>query len=259
MAIQTLTVVKIGGNIVDSASALNDFIKKFSALPSPKILIHGGGKLATRLSEQMGIETTMIDGRRVTDAATLRVVVMVYAGEVNKTITAKLQGEGVNAWGITGADGACIRAVKRVGAEHDYGFVGDIPAQGVNKEALLMLLNNCYTPVIAPISMTSEGQLLNTNADTIAQSVAVAMSEHYDTVLVYMFEKSGVLLDLNDEASCINTITPSYYAELKAQKVIAAGMIPKLDNAFVAINQGVSSVRICKTLENESGTKIKLY
>lgn len=262
---QQLYIVKIGGNIVDDEAALSSFLHAFSKIEAPKILVHGGGKLATRLAEAMGVQQQMVDGRRITDAETLKIVTMVYAGYINKNIVAQLQQNGCNAIGISGADGNAILAHKRVkndeaGVSIDYGFVGDVDA--VNASFIQNLLEQQLTPVIAPISHNAEGQLLNTNADTIAQETATAMSAIYNTTLIYSFEKSGVLLDTNDENSVIKEIRPGYYRELKMNKLIFAGMIPKLDNAFSAINKGVTKVIIGKAnhlnelIQGSSGTTI---
>lgn len=238
---KTLFIIKIGGNIVDDETALEIFLQSFAAISSPKILVHGGGKLATRVAEAMGIQQQMIEGRRITDAETLKIVTMVYAGFINKNIVSKLQFHHNNAIGITGADGNAILAHKRI-SKTDYGFAGDVDA--VNIDFFLQLLENGFVPVIAPITHNGEGQLLNTNADTMAQTIATALSKEYDTTLIYSFEKSGVLLDVADESSCISVLTPDYYATLKEKQLIFAGMIPKLDNAFAAIHAGVKKVII---------------
>ncbi|HVY75840.1 MAG TPA: acetylglutamate kinase [Puia sp.] len=257
---EDLYVIKIGGNIVDSDAALRDFLKKFAAVKGHKILVHGGGKLATRLAEQMGIPQQMVDGRRITDAETLKVVTMVYAGYINKNIVAQLQALDCNAAGICGADGNAILAHKRTSSSTDYGFAGDIDE--VNTGLLGGLLNQGLSLVVAPITHDGQGQLLNTNADTIAQELARAMSRSFHVRLVYSFEKAGVLLDVEDERSVIHSINPSYYEELKASKKIFAGMIPKLDNAFAALSQGVKKVIIGKgeeleeLLSGKSGTTI---
>ncbi len=238
----TLHVVKIGGNIIDDEVKLASFLHSFAALEGRKILVHGGGKLATKLAAQLGIEQTLVDGRRITDAETLKIVTMVYAGYINKNIVADLQAKGCRAIGLTGADGGMIRAHKRTNAAIDYGFVGDI--DGVNTAFIKDLLEQGTAIIAAPITDDGKGQLLNTNADTIAQEIAKAMSAEYKVVLIYSFEKSGVLLDVNDNSSIISTITPSYYAELKSKELIFAGMLPKLDNAFAALQNGVSKVII---------------
>jgi acetylglutamate kinase len=244
---EQLYVIKIGGNIVDDEKLLSQFLHAFAQLEGNRILIHGGGKLATRMAETMGIKQQLVDGRRVTDEATLRIVTMVYAGYINKNMVAQLQGMEVNALGLTGADGNLIKAHKRnklnsSGESIDYGFVGDVDF--VNSGLLDDLLQKNTVPVIAPITHDGTGQLLNTNADTIAQSIATSLSHLYKTILVYSFEKAGVLLDVNDESSVINKIDSTYYKELKEKQLIYAGMIPKLENAFLAISKGVDKVII---------------
>lgn len=239
---EPLYIIKISGNIIDDEQRLDAFLKQFAQLEGKKILVHGGGKLATKMAEQMAIPQQMIDGRRITDADTLRIVTMVYAGYINKQIVAKLQSMGTNALGITGADGNAILAYKRQHATIDYGFVGDIDM--VNANLFDQLLQQNTTVIIAPITHDAKGQLLNTNADTIAQEIAKALSVQYQTNLVYSFEKKGVLTDVDDETSVINTLDRKNYELLKSAGKIFAGMIPKLDNAFAAIEAGVSKVII---------------
>jgi acetylglutamate kinase len=257
---EKLYVIKIGGNIIDDEAALSGFLHDFAQIRERKILVHGGGKLATKLSAQLGIEQKLVDGRRITDAETLRIVTMVYAGYINKNIVAKLQAHHCNAVGICGADGDAILAHKRSHPIIDYGFVGDVDS--VNVQLLCNLLEQAMAIVFAPITHDQKGQLLNTNADTIAQELARALSGHYDVGLVYSFEKSGVLLDANDESTVIPEITAAYYQQLKAKQKIFAGMIPKLDNAFSALNSGVNKVIIGKAdhllalINGEQGTVI---
>jgi acetylglutamate kinase len=262
---EKLYIIKIGGNVVDDESALAQFLHNFASIQANKILVHGGGKLATRIAEAMGIQQQLVEGRRITDAETLKIVTMVYAGYINKNIVAQLQQHQCNAIGLSGADGNAIIAHKRnktdaLGKAVDFGFVGDVDA--VNANFIHQLIAQGNTPVMAPITHNGAGQLLNTNADTIAQETAVAMAKLYETVLIYSFEKSGVLLDTNEEDSVIKALTPAYYATLKEQEVIYAGMIPKLDNAFAAINKGVSKVIIGKAaqlnllIQQQSGTTI---
>ena len=241
-----LFVVKIGGNIIDDEAKLSSFLQSFALLEGKKILVHGGGKLATRIAEAMGIQQQMVDGRRITDAETLKIVTMVYAGFINKNIVVQLQSFNCNATGLSGADGNIIKAHKR-SAAIDYGYVGDIDE--VNAELLHALLQINDALVLAPITHDGNGQLLNTNADTIAQEVAKAMSKLYDLDLIYSFEKAGVLLDVNDDASVIPLINPVKYEQLKAQGKIFAGMLPKLDNAFAAVFSGVHKVIIGKAEE----------
>jgi len=264
--VEKLFVIKIGGNIIDDGEKLNQFLQSFSSIKSSKILVHGGGKLATKLAKQLGVEQQMIDGRRITDAETLKIVTMVYAGSINKNIVAKLQSHQCNAIGLSGADGNCIISHKRgtnssLGAKGvDYGFVGDVDT--VNASLLKSLLDQSIAVVLAPITVDTNGQLLNTNADTIAQETAKALSKLYDVELIYSFEKSGVLLDVSDESSVIRTIDPSSYQKLKEEKKIFEGMIPKLDNAFAALQSGVAKVIIGKAEEldqlisGNSGTSI---
>jgi acetylglutamate kinase len=239
---QQLTIVKIGGNCIDDSAALETFLRDFSAVAGDKILVHGGGKIATQMSERLGIPTTMLDGRRVTDAATLEVVTMVYGGLVNKTIVAQLQARDCNAIGMTGADANIITARQRSTEPVDYGFAGDV--ESVNTTALLALLEAGLTPVVAPLTHDCEGTLLNTNADTMASALAVALAQYRDVRLIYCFEKRGVLADVNDETSALAQLSRSEYADLKERGVVAKGMIPKLDNAFAALEAGVPAVTI---------------
>ncbi len=239
---EPLYIIKISGNIIDDEQRLDSFLQQFALLQGKKILIHGGGKLATKMADQLNIPQQMIEGRRITDADTLRIVTMVYAGYINKNIVAKLQQYGSNAIGLTGADGNCILAHKRQHVSIDYGYVGDIDT--VNKTLLYQLLEQNATIVLAPITHDGNGQLLNTNADTIAQEIAKALSSLYQTILIYSFEKKGVLLDINDESSVITSLSKESYQLLKSEEKIFAGMIPKLDNAFAAIDAGVGKVII---------------
>lgn len=255
-----LYVIKIGGNIIDDEEKLAAFLKAFASFDAEKILVHGGGKLATKLAEQTGVKQQMVDGRRITDAETLKIVTMVYAGLINKDLVAQLQAAGCNAIGLSGADGNAITAHKRVVKEIDYGFAGDVDK--VNAGFLHNLLQQGTSPVIAPITHDGNGQLLNTNADTIAQETAKALSSFYDVELIYSFEKAGVLLNAEDEASVISEITPEKFHELKEKQLVFAGMIPKLDNAFAALNNGVKKVVIGKAenlvelLNGSTGTSI---
>lgn len=257
---ETLYVVKIGGNIIDDEHLLSSFLKKFAAIKNKKILIHGGGKLATRMAERMGVPQQLIDGRRLTDAETLKIVTMVYAGYINKNVIARLQSLQCNSVGITGADGNSILSHKREKAGTDYGFAGDI--DHVDTSWFIQLLLNGKTPVVAPITHDGKGQLLNTNADTMAQEIAKSLSSFFDVVLIYSFEKPGVLKDVDNENSVIEKLHLGYYKELKETEKIFAGMIPKLDNAFKAIDAGVQKVIIGKGQEldmlitGNSGTTI---
>ena len=242
-------VVKIGGNIIDREDDLEAFLKMFAAIQQPKILIHGGGKLATELAADLGIEQKLVDGRRFTDAATLKVVTMVYGGFINKNIVAKLQANNCNAIGLSGADANLISADKRILKNLDYGFVGDIKKAGVNISILKMLLDINLTPVIAPITHNNKGQLLNTNADSIANEIATAISSEYDVQLIYCFNKKGILSNIHDENSVIKGITKESAEILKAEKIINEGMIPKIDNAFQALAGGVKKVSLGHALE----------
>jgi len=256
MAEDTITVVKIGGNIVDNPEALSRFVKDFASLPGRKILIHGGGKEATRLSTRLEIPTTMIEGRRVTSRDTLDVVTMVYAGLVNKRIVSMLQAAGCNALGLSGADGNAIRATRRPATPINYGFVGDIAPEGVNTQLISTLLNAGFTPVYCAVTHDGNGTLLNCNADTIASSVAIGASSIAPTDLIYCFEQPGVMRDIDRPDSLIPSITPETYAALRAEGVVNKGMIPKLDNSFHAIQAGVRSVIIkhAANLTNQTGT-----
>ena len=242
-----LYIIKIGGNIIDDEIKLLSFLKDFSLIKEKKILIHGGGKLATKVAEQLNIPQQMVDGRRITDAETLKVITMVYAGYINKNITALLQANKCNAIGLSGADGNLIKSHKRVHRTTDFGFVGDVDT--INSDWLNKLLNENLVPVIAPLSHDKKGQLLNTNADTIAQEIAKSMANKYSVTLIYSFEKKGVLQNADDENSVLNKINSSSYKELKEKKIIHSGMIPKLDNAFAALESGVKNVVIGKAEE----------
>jgi acetylglutamate kinase len=268
--VKQLTVVKIGGNVIDHPEKLYSFLKDFSALEGLKILVHGGGKIATQLSDELGVKAKLIEGRRITDVDTLRIVTMVYAGLINKNIVARLQGFHCNAIGLSGADGNLIKAVKRpVKVDSsgdlvtDYGFVGDLNNQSVDSTQMEKLLQAGLIPVLSAITHDGKGQLLNTNADTISSAIAVAMSKLYNTRLVYCFEKKGVLTDLLNENSLIRELDLQSYNQLKADRVIFEGMIPKLDNAFKAIDNGVKEVFIGKSDElgcinkNAFGTRLR--
>lgn len=237
-------VVKVGGNVIDNPALLDTFLADFAKVPGRKVLIHGGGKIATRIGDKLGIESKYLNGRRITDAETVDVVTMVYGGLVNKQIVAKLQASGANAIGLTGADANIIPAVKRPVKDVDYGFVGDIPAGTVQTAPLQLLLDAGLTPVLSPLTHDGKGQILNTNADTIASSVAVALASHYDVRLVFCFEKKGVLRDANDDDSVINLINQNVYRELLAAGALSDGILPKLENAFAAIGNGVKEVLI---------------
>ena len=239
-----LTVIKIGGVIIERAADLHVFLRQFAETPGAKLLVHGGGKGASDLLHALHLTPQLVHGRRVTDAATLDVVTMFYAGKTNKQLVAALHPMGVNALGLSGADGNAIRAVKRPVHEVDYGFVGDLTEHSVNVPLLWQLLAGGITPVLCAITHDGLGQLLNTNADTIAAAVATALAPHFTVSLHYCFEKKGVLLDVNNDESVIAQLTPNDYARLKQQGIIADGMLPKLDNAFAALAAGVDTVII---------------
>jgi acetylglutamate kinase len=239
-----LTIYKIGGGIIDDAAELSKFLELLAQTPGLKILVHGGGKGATTMMRELGLTPQLINGRRITDAATLDIVTMFYAGKTNKQVVAELQSLKVNALGLSGADGNVIQGVKRPVKDIDYGFVGDLTPASVNAALLQQLIAAGITPVLCPIIHDGHGQLLNTNADTIASAVAVALADSFDVTLHYCFEKNGVLRDVNDDKSVILEINGASYAELKQQGVIADGMLPKLENAFAALNQGVTKVVI---------------
>lgn len=249
---KSLSIVKIGGNIIDDATELNHFLKDFSKIEGFKILVHGGGKSATKMAQSSGLTAQMIDGRRVTDAAMLEVVVMIYAGQINKNVVAQLQANGCNAMGFSGADGNLIQSEKRNHPTIDYGFVGDV--QKVNSSLLEILIVNGIVPVFCAITHDKNGQLLNTNADTIASELAIATSTIFDVTLNYCFEKPGVLFDADDETSVIENITQDQFSKLKSAKAIHSGMIPKLENCFNSLSKGVQKIKIGhhRMLKNEN-------
>jgi len=215
---QPLIIIKIGGNIVDDEQILASFLKNFASIEGKKILVHGGGKIATRIGDSLGIKSKYVEGRRITDAETIDLVTMVYGGLINKKIVAQLQALGLNAIGVTGADANLIPASKRPVTDIDYGFVGDVKSSQLTAKAWKLLLDNSLIPVVAPLTHDGEGHLLNTNADTIAQEIAKALSSEYDVQLIYSFEKAGVLLDANDNRSVIKKIDPTSFVKLKAEK-----------------------------------------
>lgn len=239
-----LFVIKIGGNVIDNEEALQSFLKDFAQVKGHKVLVHGGGKVASRIGEQLGVQANYINGRRITDDATIDIVTMVYGGLVNKKIVATLQSFNCNAIGLTGADGNIIPATKRPVKDIDYGWAGDINSTTVNAERLKILLDNNLVPVFAPLTHDGRGHILNTNADTIASSLAVALSSFYNVRLIYCFEKKGVLENIDDESSVINFIDKEKYQQLISEDKLFAGILPKIDNAFDAINAGVNEVLI---------------
>ncbi|WP_035678560.1 acetylglutamate kinase [Flavobacterium limnosediminis] len=255
-----ITVMKIGGNVIDDASALTEVLTAFSKFEGAKILVHGGGKEASKLAEKLGLLPQMVDGRRITDAPMLDVVVMTYAGLLNKKIVAKLNAFGTTAVGFSGADGNLILSKKRKIGVVDYGFAGDIVS--VNHQLLVTLLNNNITPVCCAITHDGNGQLLNTNADTIASELASALADFYDVELCYCFEKKGVLMNSEDEHSVIEILTEETYDDLLKTSTIHSGMIPKLDNCFAALKKGVKTVTIGHHSlignKNSNHTKVQL-
>ncbi|WP_149274652.1 acetylglutamate kinase [Pareuzebyella sediminis] len=239
---RSLSIVKIGGNVIENETELERFLHYFSKVEDPKILVHGGGKLATQVLQRLGIEPKMVGGRRITDAESLDVITMVYGGLTNKNIVARLQANGCNAIGLSGADGDTIQAHKRPVNEIDYGFAGDV--DGINEGLLSHLLTLGLVPVFCALTHDGKGQLLNTNADTIASEVAIGLSELYDTTLYFCFEKKGVLMDVTDEDSVIEYIDSKIYTDLLNQGIIADGMLPKLTNCFHALRHRVTKVCI---------------
>jgi acetylglutamate kinase len=257
---EKLSIVKIGGNIIEDKSSLKDFLKLFSKLGGKKILVHGGGKLATQMASKLGVVSKMINGRRITDAETLEVITMVYGGLVNKNVVAQLQSLNINAIGLTGADANSIISDKRPIKEVDFGFVGDV--KKVAHNSIDKLIQADFTPVFCAITHDGNGQLLNTNADTIASQVAVGMSNLYETSMYYCFELNGVLKNINDKNSVIKHIDSKVYKDLLNEGIIADGMLPKLENCFDALNNGVKTINMGNTSmltkENDNFTKITL-
>lgn len=254
-----LTIIKVGGKIVENSESLNSLLKDFAAVEGKKLLVHGGGRSATQMAARLGVETKMVDGRRITDEAMLEVVTMVYGGLVNKRIVAGLQALGIDAVGLTGADMNIVLSDKRKVSAVDYGWVGDV--KRVNAEAVATLIESGCCPVVAPLTHDGCGHMLNTNADTMAGEMAKAMVAHYDVTLMFCFEKPGVLADENDDSSLIPTITPAVLDDLKCRGVVSGGMIPKLDNAIACVSAGVESVVITQAdriADPYAGTKICL-
>lgn len=254
-----LTIIKVGGKIVENSESLNSLLKDFAAVEGKKLLVHGGGRSATQMAARLGVETKMVDGRRITDEAMLEVVTMVYGGLVNKRIVAGLQALGIDAVGLIGADMNIVLSDKRKVSAVDYGWVGDV--KRVNAEAVATLIESGCCPVVAPLTHDGCGHLLNTNADTMAGEMAKAMAAHYDVTLMFCFEKPGVLADENDDSSLIPTITPAVLDDLKRRGVVSGGMIPKLDNAIACVSAGVESVVITQAdriADPYAGTKICL-
>ncbi|MBD0832917.1 acetylglutamate kinase [Aestuariibaculum sediminum] len=257
---EKLSIVKIGGNIIEDASALQAFLKLFANLKGKKILVHGGGKRATHIASKLGIESKMVNGRRITDAETLEVITMVYGGLVNKNVVARLQALNINAIGLTGADANSITSDRRPVKDIDFGFVGDV--KSVDSHSVNKLIEANFTPVFCAITHDGNGQLLNTNADTITSQIAIGMSELYETSIYYCFELNGVLEDINDKNSVIKHIDTKLYKALLEQGIIADGMLPKMENCFDALNHGVSNINMGNTSmltqENDNFTTITL-
>ena len=259
---EILTIVKVGGAVVENELQLSQLLKDFSAIEGRKVLVHGGGRKATKMAERLGIETQMVNGRRITDSDMLEVVTMVYGGLVNKNLVARLQANGINALGLTGADANAIRSHKRPpvvvdGSPVDYGFVGDVDAADGNM--LSRLIEAGITPVMAPLTHDGEGHILNTNADTIASETAKALADIYDVTLIFSFEKKGVLSNPDDDESVIPTITRTLFNKYKADGTISGGMLPKIENALAAVEAGVSRVIItlATAIDGHHGTVIE--
>ena len=261
---QKLTIVKVGGAVVEDEAQLTRLLADFTAISGAKVLVHGGGRRATAVAARLGIETKMVEGRRITDSDMLSVVTMVYGGLVNKTVVARLQALGVNAIGLTGADAGIIRSERRppvsIGADSptlvDFGFVGDV--RSVDDSMLARLIDAGMTPVIAPLTHDGQGQILNTNADTMASETAKALAERYDVTLIYAFEKPGVLRDADDDTSVISVIDRQAFETYRADGTISGGMLPKIENALKAVDAGVTRVVITSatTIDGEHGTVI---
>jgi len=252
-----LTLIKVGGKIVEEENTLQQLLKDFSTIPGYKVLVHGGGRSATKLASQLGIESKMVNGRRITDAETLKVVTMVYGGLVNKNIVAGLQANGVNALGLTGADMNIMRSEKRPVKDVDYGFVGDV--KEVNAGLLASLIGQGVVPVLAPLTHDKEGHLLNTNADTIAGEAAKALARYFDVTLMFCFEKKGVLMNENDDESVIPEIDRVTFKKYVAEGIIQGGMIPKLENAYEAIDAGVKQVIITQASDIHQGKGTRVF
>ena len=254
---QKIYVVKIGGEIVDLPDRLDEFLVKFARITEPKILVHGGGRQVSDLAKRLDIPVKISDGRRITDKETLRLVAMIYAGLINKTVVAKLQGLNCSAVGLSGADGQSIIAEKRSGSEIDYGYAGDI--RSINAKFLKLLIENDQVPVLCSLTADTAGQLLNTNADTIATETAIAMKEHFKPVLHFLTDQPGFMENMEDETSVIHTIDRLTYERVKAEGSVAGGMLPKMDNAFRAVEKGVEAVYISdfsKFPDFASGTRL---
>ena len=261
---KVLYIIKTGGNVIDDEASLHSFLKDFSNIDGKKILVHGGGKIATAIGDKLGIKSNYVDGRRITDDETIDLVTMVYGGLVNKKIVAALQSMNCNALGLSGADANVLPARKRSVKTIDYGWVGDVNADDIDVSTWQLFLDNELVPVVAPLTHDREKHILNTNADTMAAVLSAALAKNYAVKLIYCFEKNGVLTDVNDEASSIKQLDKKSYLELKEQKKLFAGILPKIDNAFDAVTGGADSVvignssRLFELINGDSGTKIIL-
>ena len=249
-----IKVIKIGGKLIENSEVLASLCDHLASLGEAFVLVHGGGVMGSHLAEKLGVEVKMHEGRRITDAATLEIAVMAYAGLANKRVVSALQARGVNACGLSGCDMAVVKSHRRPVKDIDWGFVGDVDE--VNADVLSLLLDNGAIPVVSPITFSPEGDLLNTNADSVASAVAMGLASKYEVELVFTLDKAGVLLDVNDDNSLIETITPALYKELRDQERIHSGMIPKIDNAYKTIEAGVSSVRITSPNRLMGGTVV---
>lgn len=249
-----IKVIKIGGKLIENVDVLASLCDHLASLDEAFVLVHGGGVMGSHLAEKLGVEVKMHEGRRITDAATLDIAVMAYAGLANKRVVAALQARGVNACGLSGCDMAVVKSHRRPVKDIDWGLVGDVDT--VDADVLALLLDNGAIPVISPITFSPEGELLNTNADSVASAVAMGLARKYDVELVFTLDKAGVLLDVDDESSLIPTITPALYTELRAAEKIHSGMIPKIDNAYKTIESGVGAVRITSPSNLTGGTVV---
>ncbi len=261
---EQLLIIKIGGNVIDNKDALRSFLKDFSQVKGKKILVHGGGKIATSIGEKLGIQSKYVEGRRITDNETIDLVTMVYGGLVNKRLVALLQSLNCNAIGVSGADANLLPAKKRPVKNIDFGWVGNIDPAEIDPEKWKLFLDNEMVPVVAPLTHDGAGFMLNTNADTIASVLSESLSESYDVKLIYCFEKDGVLADVNDENSVVKSLTANAYQKLKKNNQLFAGILPKIDNAFNAVNNGVGEVvignssKLSSLISGSGGTKISL-